>query len=72
MNPKLAAYEESPTRIDIYIAALLQGAVERGNLNMRWDDKVTEDDIEVIQRIIALAVAVDGMRNYECECEANK
>jgi hypothetical protein len=72
MNPKLLAYEESPTRIDIYIAALLQGAVERGNLNMRWNDKVTEDDREVIERIIAVAVVVDEMRNYEGECEANK
>jgi hypothetical protein len=72
MNPKLLAYEESPTRIDIYIAALLQGAVERGNLNLRWNEKVSEDDMEVIERIVAVAVAVDGMRNYEGQCEADK
>jgi hypothetical protein len=72
MNPKLLAYEESPTRIDIYIAALLQGAVERGNLNLRWNEEATEDDMEVIERIVAVAVAVDGMRNYKGQCEADK
>jgi|GEM_PF-3365993 len=72
MNPKLLAYEDSPTRIDIYIAALLQGAVERGNLNLTWNEDVSENDFAVLERIIALAVAVDGKRCYEFQCEADK
>lgn len=69
---KTLGFEQPASRIDIYIAALLQGAVERGMLIVRYSDAVSPDDLEVIERIISLASAVNEKRDYEFECEANK
>ena len=65
-------YEQPASRIDTYIAALLQGAVERGMLSVRYDDDVSPDDLEVIELIVKLAAGVNKARDGQFECEANK
>jgi hypothetical protein len=60
-------YEYDATRIDIYIAALLQGAVERGELSLRGGGcgSVSADDKDVIERIIDLAAATSLERHEQ-------
>jgi hypothetical protein len=55
-------YEYDATRIDIYIAALLQGAIYRGKLSLRLSG-VSADDEVVIQRIIDLAALASLKRD---------
>lgn len=57
-------YEYDATRIDIYIAALLQGAVERGELSLRHSGMSASDE-DVIERIIDLASAVSLERHEQ-------
>ena len=60
-------YEYDATRIDIYIAALLQGAVERGELSLRGggSGSVCRDDKDVIERIIDIAAATSLERHEQ-------
>lgn len=57
-------FDQPATRIDIYIAAMLQGSIERGRLNLYvYDDDVSQDDRDIIQRITKLAIVVDEIRD---------
>ena len=55
-------YEYDASRIDIYIAALLQGAIYRGELSLRLSG-LSADDKDVIQRIVDIAAVASEKRD---------
>ena len=55
-------YEYDASRIDIYIAALLQGAIYRGELSLRLSG-VSADDKDVIQRVVDIAAVASLKRD---------
>ena len=55
-------YEYDASRIDIYIAALLQGSIYRGELSLRLSGVSAGDEV-VIQRIIDLAALASLKRD---------
>lgn len=56
-------YEYDASRIDIYISALLQGAVERGMLSVGGSERVSSTDEKVIKRIVDLAAVASLKRD---------